>query len=104
VLEQVSWVASDTLRSTDAVYRIGDSGFCAVLANTPEFEAIRAANRVRDNVKLMPLLADAGITVTVAVAVGGDDDLAATIARAEQAVSEPHASNQVIRADDEARG
>lgn len=104
ILDQVSWVASDTLRSTDAVYRYGDSSFCAVLANTPEHEAIGAANRVRANVESMPLLAEAGITVTVGVAAGGDDELAATIARAELAVFAPHESNQVIRAEhDETR-
>lgn len=99
ILDQVSWVVSDTLRSTDTVLRHGDAGFCAVLANTPEDEALGAAKRVRANVELMPLLRDAGVTVTVGVAAGGDDDLADTIERAERAMSSTSGSNQVIRAN-----
>lgn len=99
ILDQVSWVIADTLRSTDAVYRHGESGFCAVLANTPEHEAFGAAKRVRADVESMPLLADAGVTVTVTVAAGGDDDLGDTIERAERAMSGTQGSNQVIRAN-----
>ena len=45
VLDQVSWVIVDTLRRTDMVYRNGESGFCAVLANTPEDQAFRSEER-----------------------------------------------------------
>lgn len=100
VVDQVTWVITDTMRSTDAVYRHGESGFCVVMAQTPESEALGAADRLRSNVELMPLLAEAGVTVTVGVAVGSEADLDWSIARAEQAISSPHAANSVIRADD----
>ncbi len=99
VLDQVSWVITDTMRNTDAVYRHGEIGFCVVMAQTPEREALEAANRLRGNVESMPLLADVGVTVTIGVAVGSEADLDDSIARAEQAVSNSHEANQVIRAD-----
>ena len=74
--------------------------FCVVMAETSEDEAMAAADRLRANVESMPLLADAGVTVTVGVAVGSEADLAASIARAERAVSSAHAANRVIWADD----
>ena len=100
VLDQVSWVITDTLRSTDALYRHGEAGFCVVMAQTPEHEALGAANRLCANVEAMPLLADAGVTVTVGVAVGSEADLDDSIARAGQAVSNSEEPNRVIRADD----
>lgn len=99
VLDQVSWVITDTMRSTDAVYRHGEFGFCVVMAQTPESEALAAANRLCVNVESMPLLADAGVTVTVGVAVGSEAELDESIARAKQAVSNSHEANRVVRAD-----
>ena len=99
VLDQVSWVITDTMRSTDAVYRHGVAGFCIVMAQTPEGEALNAADRLRVNVESMPLLADAGVTVSVGVAVGSEADLDESIARAGQAVSDSQEANRVIRAD-----
>jgi GGDEF domain-containing protein len=98
--DQVSWVITDTMRSSDAVYLHGEAGFCVVMAQTSEGEALGAANRLRANVETMPLLAEAGVTVTVGVAVGSETDLNASIARAERAISTPHVTNRVIRADD----
>lgn len=100
VLDQVSWVITDTMRRTDAVYRHGDAGFCVVMAETPETEALGAANRLRSNVESMPLLAEAGVTVTVGVAAGSEADLDESIARAEKALSEHRDANRVIRAAD----
>lgn len=100
ILDQVSWVITDTMRRTDAVYRHGEAGFCVVMAQTPESEALGAANRLRSNVESMPLLAEAGVTVTVGVAAGSEADLEYSIARAEQAISAPDDVNQVIRAAD----
>ena len=100
VLDQVSWVITDTMRSTDAVYRHGDAGFCVVMAETPENEALGAAGRLRANVEMMPLLAEAGVTVTVGVAAGSEADLATSIARAEAAISHRSETNSVIRAGD----
>lgn len=100
VLDQVSWVITDTMRGTDAVYRHGESGFCVVMAQTPESEALGAANRLRSNVEVMPLLAEAGITVTIGVAAGSEADLDVSIARAESAISSRDEANSVIRADD----
>jgi diguanylate cyclase (GGDEF)-like protein len=100
VVDQVSWVITDAMRSTDAVYLHGEAGFCVVMAETSEDEAMAAADRLRANVESMPLLADAGVTVTVGVAVGSEADLAASIARAERAVSSAQAANRVIWADD----
>ncbi len=99
ILDQVSWVITDTMRRTDAVYRHGEDWFCVVMAQTPEAEALGAADRLRENVESMPLLADDGVTVTVAVAAGSEADLDWSIARAEDAISGPHDANRVIRAN-----
>ena len=100
VIDQVSWVITDTMRGTDAVYRHSDHGFCVVMAETPENEALGAANRLRTNVEMMPLLAEAGVTVTVGVAAGSEADLATSIARAERAIEGRSEANSVIRAAD----
>lgn len=100
ILDQVSWVITDTMRRTDAVYRHGEDWFCVVMAQTPEAEALGAADRLRVNVESMPLLADEGVTVTVAVAAGSEADLDWSIARAEDAIAGPHEANRVIRAND----
>ena len=100
IVDQVSWVITDTMRSTDAVYRCGESEFCVVMAQTPENEALGAADRLRSNVASMPLLAESGITVTVGVAVGREADLDWSIARAEHAISASADANSVIRAPD----
>ena len=96
ILDQVAWVISDTLRVSDAVFRHSDAGFCAVLAATPDDEALAAANRISANVASMPLLADAGITLSVGVASGSGSNLADTIARAEAAVATASDSNRVV--------
>lgn len=100
IIDQVSWVIIDTLRSSDAVYRHGDAGFCVVMAKTPENEALAAADRLRSNVESMPLLAEAGVTVAVGVAVGSEADLPRSIARAEAAIMNGHVANRVVRAED----
>ena len=99
VLDQVSWVITDTMRHTDAVFRHGEIGFCVIMAQTPEEEALEAATRLRRNVESMPLLANAGVTVTIGVAVGSEAELDESIARAAQAISTSNEANRVIRAD-----
>ncbi len=97
-LEQVSWVITYTVRSSDAVYRVGDSGFCVVMTRTPESDAMKAAERLRGNVECMPLLADVGVTVSVGVAVGSEQDLMGSIKRAEESTLGAEPGNQVLRA------
>ena len=99
ILDQVAWVIGDTIRGTDTVFRHGEDGFMVVLTHTAEAAAMAAADRIRTNVSIMPLLREEGVTVSIAVAPGTDDDLAGSIERAERAIGHATENNQIVRAE-----
>lgn len=98
VLERVSWVIMATVRTTDVVYRHGPSSFCVLLPATSDEDALSAADRIRENVLKMPLLAESRVTISVGFATGAGNDLATTIERADAVLSAGarSGSNQVF--------
>ena len=98
VLERVSWVIMATVRTTDVVYRHARDAFCVLLPATSDVNSLTVADRIRVNVERMPLLAESRVTVSVGVATGSGADLAATIQRADDALSSGAATgnNQVF--------
>ncbi len=84
VLERVSWVIMATVRTTDVVYRPGESTFCVLLPATTDADSRSVADRIRINVEKMPVIADSCVTVSIGVAVGSATNIAGTIERADR--------------------
>lgn len=82
-LKDVARALQSALRRGDSLYRLGGDEFAALLAVRDEAEALSAARRMRAAVAA----SDAGVTVSVGVAVSGpeeDDD--ALVGRADRAL------------------
>ncbi|HEY5143752.1 MAG TPA: GGDEF domain-containing protein [Solirubrobacteraceae bacterium] len=82
-LREVAAALQGTLRRGDSLYRLGGDEFAALLAVRDDEEALRAAHRMCDAVRT----ANAGVTVSIGVAVSGpeeDDDL--LVGRADRAL------------------
>jgi two-component system, cell cycle response regulator len=98
VLERVAWIVMATVRTSDIVYRHGDSTFCVLLPSTADDQATIVAERVRSNIESTPLLAESNVTVSVGVAIGSSEQLPNTVRRADEALVSGTASggNRVV--------
>jgi len=88
VLTQIAEVCEQSLRPTDVIGRFGGEEFVVALPQTKADEAKIVAERLKQNVAALPLtdeMQDLRLTVTIGIAVAksGDDDLDALITRAD---------------------
>ncbi|TAK84538.1 MAG: GGDEF domain-containing protein [Betaproteobacteria bacterium] len=81
VLKRVAAVAARGLRAADVFGRFGGEEFLAVLPDTDRAGALLVAERIRAAVA-----AETQVTVTIGVAQSAKDDVAAVLARADQAL------------------
>lgn len=81
VLRRVAAVAARGLRAADVFGRFGGEEFLAVLPDTERSGALLVAERMRAAVT-----AETQVTVTIGVAQSAKDDVAAVLARADQAL------------------
>lgn len=81
VLQALAAVAARGLRAVDVFGRFGGEEFLVVLPDTDRAGALVVAERIRATVE-----AEAKVTVTIGVAASGGDDVAAVLARADQAM------------------
>lgn len=92
-LQSVAAVAARGLRAVDAFGRIGGEEFLVILPDTGRAGALLVAERIRAAVEL-----ETRVTVTIGVAQSAKDDVAAVLARADQALYQGKAGgrNRVI--------
>jgi len=101
VLRHVAQVLGEGLRAADRLGRIGGEEFVALLPATSAAEACEAAERMRSAIaaRPMPRAGDGrgpvAVTVSIGVAAsGGDEPVAAVVARADQGLYEAKAAGR----------
>jgi two-component system, cell cycle response regulator len=70
VLMRVAALIRAQMRTTDVLSRYGGEEFSALLANTPEPEAVEVAERIRTSVEQHSFTADDGQTFNVTISIG----------------------------------
>lgn len=101
-LQTVAAVFADTLRMPDRAGRYGDEEFLAILPNTTIKNAVKIAERIRDEVENARVL-DGGKTVLVTVSIGvcqfrKGEDLQRFLSRVNKALTQAKSSgrNRVV--------
>jgi diguanylate cyclase (GGDEF)-like protein len=103
-LKNVAQTVEATIRSSDALYRVGGEEFAVVLNGTDNKGARLLAERIRQNIEALLFTSPKGLTVTLSLGVAtleADDSTSSLFERADEALYQAKKTgrNRVIAAD-----